>query len=281
MIIWLASYPKSGNTWIRIFLTNLLFTEEKSQLDINKKGIVQFPLRSHFANLVDNSLDLEEITNKCISAQNRINSDSKIKIFKTHSALWKQPSTGKSFTNLQNTQGIIHIVRDPRNIITSVLDYFNMKNYEEAYKFLINSDNILGGDERDNGVPTIISSWSNHYNSWKNFNKNYLLIKYEDLIKEPEREFFKITNFLTSITEFNFNKQKILKTIDACNFENFTKQEGKSGFIYNSITNKNLNKKFFRLGPKNNWQILLDSKIRQSIETSFKLEMEELEYLPN
>ena len=281
MIIWLASYPKSGNTWIRIFLTNLLFSEEKSQLDINKTGIVQFPLRSHFANLVDNSLNLEEITNKCISAQNRINSDSKIKIFKTHSALWKQPSTGKSFTNLQNTKGIIHIVRDPRNIITSVLDYFNKKNYEEAYEFLINSENILGGDERDNGVPTIISSWSNHYNSWKHFNKNYLLIKYEDLIKEPEREFFKITNFLSSIAGFNFNKQKILKTIDGCNFENFTKQEEKSGFIDNSITNKNLNKKFFRLGPKNNWQILLDSKIRQSIETSFKLEMEELEYLPN
>ena len=281
MIIWLASYPKSGNTWIRIFLTNLLFSEEKSQLDINKTGIVQFPLRSHFANLVDNSLNLEEITNKCISAQNRINLDSKIKIFKTHSALWKQPSTGKLFTNLQNTKGIIHVVRDPRNIITSVLDYFNKKNYEEAYEFLINSDNILGGDERDNGVPTIISSWSNHYNSWKHFNKNYLLIKYEDLIKEPEREFFKITNFLSSIAEFNFNKQKILQTIDACNFENFTKQEKKSGYIDNSVTNKNLNKKFFRLGPKNNWQILLDSKIRQSIETSFKHEMEELEYLPN
>ena len=37
-----------------------------------------------------------------------------------------------SFTNYQNTFGVIYIVRDPRNVITSILNYYSKRNYEEA-----------------------------------------------------------------------------------------------------------------------------------------------------
>ena len=279
MIIWLASYPKSGNTWVRIFLSSLLYSKDKIDVDINKVQITQFPLKNQFTNLVKDFLNLDEVTNNCLTAQDRINVDNKIKFFKTHSALWKNQNTGKTFTNENNTLAVIHIVRDPRNIITSVMDYFNKKSYKEASDFLKDTNNILGGNEHDNGIPTLLSSWSNHYNSWKSFKKNYLLVKYENLIIDPENEFIKITNFLKSIAKFKFDKKKILETINNCNFENFAKQENDVGFRDNSATNKNFNKKFFRLGPRNNWKSLVDSKTIKDIEISFNKEMKELGYL--
>lgn len=279
MIIWLASYPKSGNTWVRIFLSSLLYSKDKIDVDINKVQITQFPLKNQFTHLVKDFLNLEEVTNNCLTAQDRINLDNKIKFFKTHSALWKNQNTGKTFTNENNTLAVIHIVRDPRNIITSVMDYFNKKSYKKASDFLKDTNNILGGNEHDNGIPTLLSSWSNHYNSWKGFKKNYLLIKYENLILNPKNEFIKITNFLSSIGDFKFDENKVLKTINNCSFENFVKQENDFGFKDNSATSKKLNKKFFRLGPKNNWKVLLDSKTREDIELCFKKEMEELGYL--
>ena len=67
MIIWLASYPKSGNTWVRLFLDNLLFTN--NQFDINNNFISQFPLRKHFLELNANVNDLNEFAMNCTAAQ--------------------------------------------------------------------------------------------------------------------------------------------------------------------------------------------------------------------
>ena len=111
------------------------------------------------------------------------------------------------------------------------------------------------------------------------FKKNYLLIKYENLILQPEKEFLKITNFLVKIGDFCFDKKKILETIKNCNFENFVKQENKFGFKDNSATMKKAGKKIFKFGPKNNWRVFLDSKTKENIELSFRKEMEELNYL--
>ena len=69
---------------------------------------------------------------------------------------------------------------------------------------------------------------------------------------------------------------KIKKAIIDCNFENLKKQEKQSGFIEAS---KNSDQSFFSLGPNNNWKKFLDNNIRQKIENSFGVEMEELNYL--
>ena len=79
MIIWLASYPKSGNTWVKIFLNSILFS--KDQIDINKNNIRLFPLRSDFNTLNVNIDNIKEFADNCLNAQNLINIDNKIKIF--------------------------------------------------------------------------------------------------------------------------------------------------------------------------------------------------------
>lgn len=121
MIIWLASYPKSGNTWVRLFLEALIFSKEKN-LDINKANIRQFPLRRDFHGLTNNVDNINEFISNSIVSQEKVNLDNKIKFFKTHNAYWK--SGNYSFTNEENTLGVIHIVRDPRNVITSLKKSF-------------------------------------------------------------------------------------------------------------------------------------------------------------
>ena len=279
MIIWLASYPKSGNTWIRIFLSTLLYSSDKPIVNINNNHIKQFPTKSDFDNLTDNVMDMDEFAKNCILAQQRINLDNRIKILKTHNAYWQNYEKNYFFTDKENTLGVIYIVRDPRNVITSVMDYFNKKSYRETLEFLIDNYKVIGGTKFESGIPTILFSWANHYNSWKQFKKNYLLIKYEDLLDKPQEEFLKISNYLNTIGNFKFNEKDILEIAENCKFENFRNQEKTKDFIDNSATNKNFKKNFFRLGPKNNWKDLLDTDIKLKIEEQFKKEMLELGYI--
>tara|TARA_S200000501_G_C20503075_1_gene603520 strand:- start:287 stop:676 length:390 start_codon:yes stop_codon:yes gene_type:complete len=127
---------------------------------------------------------------------------------------------------------------------------------------------------------TIITSWKTHYNSWKNFKKNYLLIKYENLVSEPEKEFRKISNYISELINLKIEDKKIELAIKSNEFENLKRIEKKDGFN-EAVKNKETGeiKQFFNLGPNNKWENLLDLKTRKEIETKFKNEMEELGYL--
>ncbi len=276
MIIWLASYPKSGNTWVRLFLNSLIFAPNET-ININDIKLGQFPVRKYFKDITNNIDDVKEFIQNCNYAQSKINLDNKIKFFKTHNAFWK---IGQDcFTNDENTKGIIHIVRDPRNVITSIKNHYGYENYKEALDFMKHENNIIGvkNSTKEEDLPTPISSWKLHYNSWKNpinLKSKYILIKYENLINNPYSEFSKIIKFIEKISEIKFKEKNILKSIENTKFENLQKQEEKEGFKESPNNNK-----FFYLGPKNNWQSLLDKNIKDDIETSFKNEMQDLGYL--
>ena len=278
MIVWLASYPKSGNTWVRLFLESLLYSDE-NKIDINNTNIRQFPLRQDFSDLQINEDNIQEFIFNCITCQDKINLDNKIKIFKTHNAFWR--AGNYAFTNEQNTHGVINIVRDPRNVITSLKNHFNSENYNEALNFITNKKKHIGSrfNKKNNNLPTIISSWSNHYTSWKKMKKNYLLIKYENLLSNPDDEFNKIVKYLNKNLGLNISQSKITQAIQNCNFERLKKEENLKGFKEASIDKKGNKKKFFYLGPQNNWKYLLDKKTIENIERVFKNEMMELGYL--
>ena len=279
MIIWIASYPKSGNTWVRFFLNSLLFSKNK-KININDIKIKLFPIRRDFENLTKNIDNLEEFVKNCLFAQARINLDNKIKILKTHNAFWRAENF--SFTNKENTLATIYIVRDPRNVITSIKNHYNIESYEKSLEFMTNEKKIISIKKNPNleiDLPTVISSWKNHYNSWKKLNAKYLLIKYENLINEPLKEFTKIVKFLEQISNFKFKLKDILESIDNCDFVNMKKQENDNGFVEAPTNNLGEPIKFFNLGPDNNWKNMLSPEIVKNIENKFGSEMKEIGYL--
>jgi len=282
MIIWLASYPKSGNTWVRSFLNSLFYSKDNTaNLDMN---IGQYPLTSHFSSYIDDFSDMKIISKYWKLSQNFINSEKKIKFLKTHHIMCN--INGNNFTTTHNSLGAIYIVRDPRNVVTSILNHYSKNNYSEARNFMFDPNHCIDVENYSHKnllqkdiMYTFISSWNNHYNSWKTFPKNFFLIKYENLIKNSEDEFFKLTNYLSKILKIKIDKEKIKKSIKSNSFENLRKIENKYGFKESVKNEKTGIKKFFNLGPNNKWENLLDNETKELIEKKFKKEMQELNYI--
>jgi len=183
-----------------------------------------------------------------------------------------------SFTDLENTIGVIHIVRDPRNVLTSVKNHFSLVDDESALKLMMNEDQTTGLEE--NKMPQLISSWKNHYNSWKRFPKNNFLIKYEDLLHDTKNQILRLIEYVNNFTKISISEHDLNKIIDNSSFENLKRLENEGNFDENLINKKTGEiKTFFYMGKKNDWKTILNQDSRNSIEKKFKNEMIELGYL--
>ncbi|MDA7767903.1 sulfotransferase domain-containing protein [Candidatus Pelagibacter sp.] len=276
MVIWIASYPKSGNTWLRSLVTSYYFSKDKFSLSDLKK-IPTFSV-SDFINdslLLQNGVD---VAKQWLNVQREINKNyKKTLFFKTHNAC---VAINKNlFTDSDNTAGCIYVVRDPRNIITSYKN-FEKKTYEEILNHMKNKEAFLFS-ERKTGFKNFefIGSWADNYNSWfhNKLGIPICLIKYEDLVRDTLGELRKIIDFIASvqnIKNYSFNNEKAEKGVSDSSFENLSKMERDRGF-----NEARYDQKFFSMGGKNKWQTLLPVSIKENIEQSFYSEMKELNYL--
>ena len=280
MIIWLASYPKSGNTWVRSIITSLIYSSD-GEFDFQKlKFIDQFPEKKYFKNLVKNFGDINEISKNWSLAQEQINLDKKVKFFKTHQG--KYTVGGYNFTNNNNYIATIYIVRDPRNLVNSISNHFSL-SIEDAFRFLSSPEmigNTKSWDEKKTGMVNVLGKWNDHYRSWTRDKNNLLIIKYEDLISNTANELEKIIIFLRKYIKFETNKTKNDKILKSTSFNRLKKME-EQGLFKENVLNKNDNSKvkFFNLGPENKWQDNLKQNFVKKIEKNFYTEMKELNYL--
>ena len=281
MIFWIASYPKSGNTWVRSLLSSYYFTNDGIFNQKLLANIEQFPQKKFFADFKYNSSVVGDTAKHWIKAQEKINLDNKIRFLKTHNSL--SAINGYQFTNLKNTIGCIYVIRDPRNVITSLTHHYDL-TYEQAYSHMVdeNSSLLETSHELDHSNFTYLNSWSNHYKSWKN-NKKFktLFIKYEDLEKDKENVFEKVITFINNLNgkDTNLNEKKFLNSIKSTNFSNLKNKELNEGFdekVSSKKTGKVIN--FFNLGFNNRWQKLLPSDIKEKLNKKFKDELKELNY---
>jgi len=284
MFIWLASYPKSGNTLVRALLSSYFFSKDGIFNFKLIKYIKQFPNAGLFENL---GIDIEndkEVVKNYIKVQESINQKNSIQFLKTHSYLFNIDNN--PFTDLNNTLGAIYIVRDPRNVVTSNAHHYNISIEESLLR--MTSSVHYGGDIKSkheaDRAKVYLGSWSSNFNSWKSFESvgKYLLIKYEELISNREETLLKILKYIHKLKKINFvpDNKKLKNVLESTTFEKMKSEEEKEGFS-ESRTNLKTNEKipFFNLGPKNKWQNILKPKIIKKIENSFSVEMKELGYL--
>tara|TARA_B100000902_G_C27119449_1_gene817888 strand:+ start:36 stop:881 length:846 start_codon:yes stop_codon:yes gene_type:complete len=279
MIIWIASYPKSGNTYIRSFLASYYFSQDgKFDFDQLLK-IHQFP-NMKFSKFKSNNK--EEASRNWLYNQNSFFEKNNLNLVKTHNCLY--PYKGNEFTTKQQTLGAIYIIRDPRNVITSLTHHYSLE-YSEALEHMIdeNSSLLEKSHELDHSNFTYLNSWTNHYKSWKN-NSNFevLFIKYEDFETNKEETFKKVILFINKLTnrDHKIDEKKFVNSIKSTNFTNLKNKELNEGFeesVFSNKTGKKIN--FFNLGFNNRWQKLLPTDIKEKIFLYYNNELKELNYL--
>ena len=277
MIIWLTSYPKSGNTWVRSFLSAYYFSQD-GDFNFNLlESFKQFPSKD-FVNLnLKNPLD---IVKQWEPVQEDILSKKKIVFLKTHNALISLNNT--KFTSPKYTLGFIYIIRDPRNLITSLKNHTDI-SYEEALSFMLDKNTVLYDTKvNDYDAAHFISSWRMHYKSWLNndvFKK--MIIRYEDLENNSHEIFYKLIDFTNSLMKSNdkVDEKKLKKAIETTNFDNLRKKEEDGEFNENAISLKTNEKvKFFNMGYKNNWNKILPQELKIKLNDKFKDDISYLRY---
>ena len=136
MIVWLASYPKSGNTFVRSLLSSYIFSKDGNFNFDLLKNIKQFPDNSLFKQLGIDTNDEVEMFKNYTNAQKIFNKKDSIRFLKTHSCFFNNKKF--QFTDRHNTLGVIYIVRDPRNIVTSYAHHFQTTP-EQAFENLLSN----------------------------------------------------------------------------------------------------------------------------------------------
>jgi len=282
MIFWIASYPKSGNTWLRSLLTAYYFSKDGNFDQNLLSKIKQFPRKEFFKNFDYNSKVVTDTSRFWIPAQDKINLDNNLKFFKTHNILGS--INGNNFTNKKNTVGAIYIVRDPRNVITSFKNHYDF-TLKQAYEAMTNQNYYIHESKElnDFGDFQLISSWEKNYQSWKKQNIfETKIIRYEDLLEETYYTFNEIINFINKVCNLKnkFDKDKARNSIRTTNFSKLKNMEKKEGFI-ESVSSKIDKKKipFFHLGADNDWKKILSVDYQNKIKTQFIESMKELNYV--
>ena len=284
MFIWLASYPKSGNTLVRALLASYFFSKDGNFDFEFIKNIKQFPTSDLFEKIGVDLKNEKEVLKNYIKVQDNINKKNSVQFLKTHSYLFNIDNN--PFTNLNNTLGAIYIIRDPRNVVTSYAHHFAI-SVDDAANQLVNSIN-MGGDltskKPSDRTKVYLGSWGSNFNSWKSLKTpgKYLLIKYEDLINNKKETFLKILEFIHKLKKVRLvvDNTKLDNAIASTNFKKMQNLEKEKGFIESKIDNKTgKNIPFFNLGENNKWENSLNSEIVKKIENAFGKEMKELGYL--
>jgi hypothetical protein len=249
-IIWLASYPKSGNTWLRIFLHNLL-RDPPDGYDINQasdfcvldSSVLRF---EKFLKTPWIHWSAEDIANTRWDVQRLICMRQKDDLFaKTHNAFTE--FKGKPLIYPEFTAGAIYVVRNPLDVCISLADHYGV-NLDQAIRIL--NDPEAGAPSDGQAVYEIHRSWALHVQSWTGtMEAGKLVIRYEDMLRQPEIAFGRVAKFLG----LQPTADRLQRAIRNSSFDKLRGQEEKVGFKERGPKAT----RFFRVGKSDQWRTVL------------------------
>lgn len=274
-IIWLASYPKSGNTWCRTLITNLSHNTESNINKLQTDGISSS--RGHFENttLINSAhLSYDEIDNIRPMVYNyQSNLSNKTLFIKVHDA-YTQNSDDQPIFPAKASKGVIYIVRNPLDVAISYAAH-NNSSINKAIELLNDSSHCMGAKKTGvgNQFRQIMLNWSKHANSWLSQSEiPLLLIRYEDLHNKPLSTIMELAKFC----DLPSDEDSIIKSLQLSDFKNLQQQEKENGFYEKPQNMQN----FFRKGVVGSWISELTPAQIQSITDVHSSMMQQLGYLP-
>tara|TARA_R110000824_G_scaffold118960_14_gene271912 strand:- start:29688 stop:30530 length:843 start_codon:yes stop_codon:yes gene_type:complete len=273
-IIWLASYPKSGNTWMRSFLHNLLMNAQEpvpindlTRFCVGESGGAPYAMR---AQKPYDEIPPEEVARLRPLVHEDFTTVSPDSVFvKTHNYMgtwFDQP-----LHNMDVTAGGIYILRNPLDVVISLQHHFSV-SLDEAIKRMAT---VSAGTSSGAGhVPEIHSSWSHHVESWTAHpNPSLLVLRYEDMLSDPMAAFKKTANFLG----LQPPQERLDRAIRFSSFKALKAQEEAEGF---SERPKNAQAAFFREGRAEQWREELSPDQVRQIISDHRKQMERFNYIP-
>ncbi len=272
-ILWLASYPKSGNTWMRAFLANL-FTGSKKPLPINE-------LPNHI--LGDNFfLHYEQLSKKRACDL----SDAELRALRPKVHMWfatYKPDTvivkthsacvfieGQPLITPQATAGAIYIARNPMDVAVSYANHYQI-SIERTVELLCDNSHTVPrhGDQ----LEQYVLGWSMHVESWlKAKGMRLHLVRYEDMLAKPLKTFGNLVKFL----QLPEDRQRLKRAIEFSSFRQLKAQEEKGGFVESRPDGK---ARFFRKGRSGDWREKLTAEQTDRLIAAHRDTMIELGYL--
>lgn len=255
-IVWLASYPKSGNTWFSIFLTNLL-SDAATPVDINQPlRPPNFAAREHFDRLTgwdSSELSAARIEDLRLGAQEAFAREAESTPIKTHDAFW-DPQRDKPRFSLKATRCALFLVRNPLDVAVSLSHHTGL-GLDETIRFMndARASNVLEGNSAQ--LPQLLLDWSSHAKSWVDASGlSVLTLRYEDMLRAPEENFMRACAFAGLPTE----RARVLRAIEHSRFDVLQRQEREQGFAEAPP-----NRSFFRQGRSGSWrEVLSDRQVR-------------------
>lgn len=275
-IYWLASYPKSGNTWVRMFLNAYV-----SGFPVRLNSAFQFAsgdlmpqwYQLTAAKAIGEMDDPASLYYRPAVLMNHLATAATRAIcLKTHHA--KIECDGIPLIPPRLSLGALYIVRDPRDVVISFADHCGV-SIDEAVGLMANDQQTISKD--DSKLYHVLTSWSSHVDSWTVNNKGVnavttAVVRYEDMVDDPDRQFRLIVDALHL---GDFDDDRFRFALNETQFNRLSDAEDDGGF---RETGKGA--KFFRRGKAGGWRDTLTSKQVERIEANHRHAMERWGYEP-
>lgn len=274
-IIWLASYPKSGNTWTRTFLHNLLSLLEGNDAEHDINQINEFSTWDLSAKRYEPYLGrpaLECDRALIAAARPKVQADiadqtDGLTLVKTHHALVND--RGQPTLNFSVTAGAIYLVRNPLDVAISFAHHMGA-DIDAAIEQMETVD--LETQVNEKSVYEVYGTWSQHVASWTTKPHRAVgIVRYEDLLQHPRNTFAAIAQHLL----LNPTPELLDEAIARSSFNRLKAQEEANGFREKPEASE----RFFRAGKSDQWRDQLSRRqIRRIVQTHGK-QMKRFGYL--
>lgn len=267
---WLASYPKSGSTWVRMFINTYITGFDP---DINAAwqyvtGDLQPTIyQMTAAHPVTEMTDIDSFYYRPAVLMNHIlMSHTPDKTLKTHNA--KLTVDDIPLIPPKLTRGALYIIRDPRDVAPSFANHLGV-TVDEAIEKMGNPAMTL--EVKGVNLFHVLSSWAGHVDSWTIHNTDVVcgVVRYEDLLERPEESWPSVLKVLG----LDIDEKKMWKALERTQFSRLQKQEEQKGFQENGN-----GPMFFRRGQAGGWKDTLTDEQVLRIETDHRHTMTRFEY---
>lgn len=277
-IVWLASYPKSGNTWLRVFLYQLLrilggHPREEGELNrLERASTYETRRVALFEQLLGKPLagaslaEVMQVRPRVHAAIQR--STPGVALVKTHNLLGH--IHGMPTVNPEASLGAIYVVRDPRDVAPSLANHLG-SSIQNAVDVLNRTGYCT--DSSAEGAGEIWGNWSQHVWSWTSEPGGTLLVlRYEDMLENPLRAFTSVVRHLS----LGATPHQIREAIDLSSFSRLQGEEAKTGFVERPARTE----RFFHSGRSGTWRERLTGEQIAAIVAVNQTEMKRFGYLP-